>query len=76
MKYYVYENWTHEKAIIHRGDCSFCNYGKGIHGETSEKNGHWLKSFDNVLAARIAAQKTGRKQVKLCSFCERKKVSS
>ena len=41
MAFWIYENWTAEnKAVIHRGDCSFCNEGKGIHSEKEEgRNG-------------------------------------
>jgi len=32
MNFYVYENWAaKKKAVIPRGECSFCDNGKGIH---------------------------------------------
>jgi len=32
MSFFIYENWVAEKkAVIHRGECSFCNNGRGIH---------------------------------------------
>ncbi len=29
MSFYVYENWTHNRARIHRGTCGYCNNGQG-----------------------------------------------
>ncbi len=32
MGYRFYENWTaDDKAVIHRKDCGYCNFGKGCH---------------------------------------------
>ena len=29
MGYYVYDNWTHERARVHIDSCSFCKHGRG-----------------------------------------------
>jgi hypothetical protein len=29
-EYYVYENWTHDRARIHKGDCGYCNDGREL----------------------------------------------
>lgn len=30
MSFYIYENWqADDKAVIHKGSCSFCNEGEG-----------------------------------------------
>ena len=35
MRYFVYENWTRNKAVIHRAECSHCNDGRGTHEHDS-----------------------------------------
>ena len=39
--FYVYENWTHDRARVHRAECRFCNHGRGIQGTNDERNGKW-----------------------------------
>ena len=69
VSYYVYENWTAEdKAKIHYGHCSYCNYGKGIHPDASSRNGQWLGPFKSYSVAHEEAIATGRK-VSTCKFC-------
>lgn len=69
MEYYVYENWTHKKAVIHLADCGFCNQGKGNHKNTTNKNGQWLGPFKNEKKAKLIAKKTKRKTISKCSIC-------
>lgn len=69
--YWVYENWTHKKAIVHKADCSFCNQGRGIHGGSSERNGRWLREeFQNREDAFRAAKQTGQQNVNGCGHCK------
>jgi hypothetical protein len=69
ISYFVYENWTAEnKAKIHYGHCSYCNYGKGIHPEASTRNGRWHGPFLKFSDAEEAANNTGR-IVSLCKIC-------
>lgn len=72
--YYVYENWLHNKAIIHKSDCGFCNDGKGRFPdkEYTSKNGHWLEAFKSHQEAKTAAFKTNRDEVHDCLHCFRK----
>jgi hypothetical protein len=28
IEFYSYENWHHEYARVHRGDCRFCNHAR------------------------------------------------
>ncbi len=69
MSYYVYENWTHKKAVVHAGNCSFCNAGQGIHPAASNRNGRWHGPFEDKEAALQAAQETRRVIVRTCTFC-------
>lgn len=67
--YYVYENWTHDFARIHKASCSCCNDGKGFRNNTSDKNGRWLGSFKDKQEAELVAQKTRRKTISNCLRC-------
>lgn len=69
MEYYIYENWTHKKAVIHLAECSFCNQGRGAHIGSSDINGQWLGPFESKQEAELAAKKTKRKTILYCSRC-------
>lgn len=70
MDYYVYENWAAEpKARIHFAECRWCNRGRGIHSQASERNGRWHGPFASMANACNAARQTGR-PVSLCRHCE------
>ena len=73
MNFYVYENWVAEKkAVIHRGECSFCNNGDGIHPNIhGEKNGRWHGPFDSYEEARGFAEGLRDREVRDCKFCLR-----
>jgi hypothetical protein len=67
--YFVYENWTAEKkAVIHFGDCSYCNYGQGIHPDHGSHNGCWHGPFATFAIAEKEARETG-KPVRFCRIC-------
>lgn len=71
-KYYVYHNWRVEhgkKAITHRGSCSFCNNGQGIHGTGSRRNDEWLGPFKTKQDALTQARNTGAARVDCCKKC-------
>jgi len=69
QEYWVYENWTHKRAIIHGGDCSFCNHGKGMHAGATNQNGQWLGPFTSLEHADKVAQSTGRDEIRSCQIC-------
>ncbi len=71
MSYWIYENWTAEnKAKLHRGSCSFCNEGLGIHDDKEEgRNGRWHGPFNTFSEARNYAQNLNR-TVSYCGFCK------
>lgn len=62
MSFWVYENWVAEsKAVIHAGDCRFCNEGIGTGRNTrGDRNGRWHGPFESVSEAETAAGATGR----------------
>ena len=62
MHYRVYKNWTHERAIVHRADCGYCNDGRGIHTDASRRNGRWHGPFsDSSLASDRQAKLVARR---------------
>jgi len=66
--YWVYENWTHEKAVIHRSNCSYCNEGRGIHPGSGPRNGRWHGPFPSFEAAHQAAARLPR-PLRRCAHC-------
>ena len=68
-EYWVYENWTHKKAIVHSGECSHCNHGNGMHLGSSKDNGQWIGPFTTLEQASNIAQATGRDEIRRCQRC-------
>lgn len=75
MAYYVYLNWVAKghRACIHRGECSFCKEGQGVHSGSSRANGEWLPSaFDSISEAEAAARlRLPTAAVRRCGHCLR-----
>jgi hypothetical protein len=71
MDYRVYENWTIDKAIVHKAACRFCNDGRGIHrADEGQKMGSGTARSTNVdLAFRAAAQLNREKKRGCEKFC-------
>ena len=67
--FYVYENWTHDRARVHRAECPYCNRGRGIHGTNNERNGKWHVPFSDRDAAYRFAHSTGRSDIAGCGYC-------
>lgn len=70
MNFWVYENWTHKKAIVHKSGCSYCQDGRGIHGKTSKHNGEWHGPFEERDTAFQKAKDTGRDDMRACKVCD------
>lgn len=68
-EYWVYQNWTHDRARVHRGVCSFCNRGRGVHGKTSDRNGEWTGPFADRAAAFAAMNRLQRADSRACATC-------
>lgn len=69
-EFYVHENWTIDKAIVHRGDCSFCKRGQGIHANAGGRNSKWHGSFDGADLALTAARAMKRTRTEGCRVCQ------
>jgi len=68
-EYWVYQNWTHNRARVHRGACSFCNHGRGVHGKTSDRNGEWTGPFTDRASAFAAMNRLHRTDSRACATC-------
>ena len=76
-RFFFYENWTNTFCKAHRGSCSFCNEGQGVHGRgTHTSSGQWhgpFGSMEEALAeARTAAAQYSNRsvwEVSACGFC-------
>ena len=69
MTYWVYENWTIDKAVSHQADCSFCNNGRGVHPDAGTRNGEWHGPFRSREEAATFAGSTGRRVIRPCVHC-------
>jgi hypothetical protein len=77
MTFYVYENWTHTFAKVHRGPCVFCKEGNGLHGAgRATPNGEWhgpyvTKQSASADADAVAARHANREKwdVDACRVC-------
>jgi hypothetical protein len=72
MSWWVYENWTvvrGGKARVHSGRCGFCRDGKGIHKDTSGRNGKWHGPFESREIAFRYAKTLNRARTDFCNYC-------
>lgn len=70
MPFYVYENWTIDKAIVHRAECTFCKDGQGLHGTGPTKNSRWHGPFVSAADALAKARSFRRARTDGCSVCD------
>ena len=70
MTYYVYENWTHDRARVHKADCAYCNYGRGVGTSTGERNGRWLGPYVDRGKAFRYIRDIGREDSEGCRICK------
>lgn len=68
MSYWVYENWTHKRARVHRAKCSHCNDGRGVQPSDSGRNGKWYGPYDRDRAFD-QAKALQQEDTAACSFC-------
>jgi hypothetical protein len=67
--HYVYENWHRSRGRIHKGECPYCNHGKGVQDEDSGRNGKW-HGFPDRASAFEAAAKLNIREMKPCAVCD------
>lgn len=69
-RFWVYENWTHKRARVHRAECGMCNDGRGTQAGASERNGRWHAAASREEALALA-RRLGQPDTKECPFCAR-----
>ena len=69
MSFYVYENTVRDKAIVHRGNCSFCNEGAGLHGSRTTKSSTWHGPYASAHEAMVKAKACRRTRTEGCAVC-------
>lgn len=72
MAYHIYENWVAEKkAVIHEGNCKFCNHGKGCHENIlGNRNGKWHGPFESFSKTEEVAKFLKDRILKIHSCCK------
>jgi hypothetical protein len=69
MAFYVYENRINDQAIVHRGDCSWCKQGRGVHGRNTTNSSIWHGPFATAREALATAKAQNRDRTDGCSRC-------
>jgi hypothetical protein len=67
--YYVYDNRTINKAIVHFGSCTFCRDGRGLHGTGATRNSEWHGPYVTAAEALARAKACKRERTDACSVC-------
>jgi hypothetical protein len=66
--FWVYRNWVHHRARLHRAGCGYCANGAGAQGVTGSVTGEW-----NPFATRAEAEayltSIGYADAKICGSC-------
>lgn len=66
--YWVYRNWVHHRARLHRAGCGYCNHGAGAQGVTGSVTGEW-KPFATRAQGEAYLASIGYVDAKICGTC-------
>lgn len=66
--FWVYRNWIHRRARLHRSTCSHCNNGAGTQGSTGSSTGEW-RPFATEADATTFLKQTGYEDGRRCGVC-------
>lgn len=69
--FWVYVNEPNNKAMVHSGDCAFCQDGRGMTAEKLLQNGRWLGPYSRDHAV-AQARRAGKKSTRWCGHCARR----
>ncbi len=67
-QFWVYRNWVHKRARLHRPACSYCNFGKGTQGVEQRTTGEW-RPFPDIEAAKDYLNGLGYDDAAVCGVC-------
>ena len=71
MVFYVNEDFPTSTAIIHKGECRYCNYGQGLGTGLGKGTSQWhgpLETKDEALT--FALDNTKCREVRECKICD------
>jgi hypothetical protein len=66
--YWVYRNWIHHRARLHRATCGYCNHGAGAQGVTGSVTGEW-KPFVTRAEGELYLASIGYVDARICGTC-------
>lgn len=66
--FWVYRNWIHNRARLHRADCSYCNNGRGTQNASNSTTGEW-RSFAAEAEARQFLSSLDYDDAAACGVC-------
>ena len=68
LDFWVYRNWVHHRARLHRAECGYCHGGMGAQGVKDSATGEW-KGFPSMEEAQSFLQSLGYGDAKPCGVC-------
>lgn len=66
--YWVYRNWVHRRARLHKSNCGYCNDGRGAQGSTDNATGEWTP-FNEMAEAQSFMATLDYDDTALCGVC-------
>jgi len=66
--FWVYRNWIHHRARLHRAECGYCRFGAGAQGSTANVTGEW-KPFTTLSEAETFLSSLGYEDAAFCGVC-------
>lgn len=66
--FWVYRNWIHNRARLHRAECSYCNDGNGTQNAQNSKTGEW-RPFASEADAFEFLKSSNYKDAAACGVC-------
>jgi len=66
--FWVYRNWIHRRARLHRASCGYCNAGAGTQGTQGTATGEW-KPFASRADGEAWLNGLGYADVRVCGMC-------
>jgi hypothetical protein len=66
-EFWAFEDWMVSRARVHRGDCVFCDHGRGIHGGGTGQNSAWHGPYSSRGEAGASCSRV--RNPRSCHWC-------
>lgn len=66
--FWVYRNWIHHRARLHRAECGYCRFGAGAQGSTGSVTGEW-RPFATLAEGETFLSGLGYEDAAFCGVC-------